>query len=163
MKAQDVIANTYQVSAMVLRTYIGDFSDAELMHRPGVGCNHLAWQLGHLITSENQMVESVLPGTMPPLPAGFAEKYAKDTAACDDPKKFDDKATLLKVYREQRTASLKVLQTLSDQQLAQESPEAVRGYAPNVAAVFGLQGGHWLMHAGQWAVLRRQLGRSPLF
>jgi hypothetical protein len=29
--------------------------------------------------------------------------------------------------------------------------------------VFSMQGSHWMMHAGQWAVLRRKLGRPPLF
>jgi hypothetical protein len=32
-----------------------------------------------------------------------------------------------------------------------------------VGDVFSMQGGHLLMHAGQWAVVRRKLGRKPLF
>jgi hypothetical protein len=32
-----------------------------------------------------------------------------------------------------------------------------------VGALFSVEGSHWLMHAGQWAVIRRQLGRKPLF
>ena len=31
------------------------------------------------------------------------------------------------------------------------------------ATMLALAGTHWLMHAGQWAVVRRQLGRPPLF
>jgi hypothetical protein len=33
----------------------------------------------------------------------------------------------------------------------------------NVAGIFLMQGTHWTMHAGQWAVIRRKLGRAPLF
>ena len=49
----------------------------------------------------------------------------------------------------------------------QYSPQAsstrARSRAPSVGAAFSMQGGHWLMHAGQWAVVRRQLGREPIF
>lgn len=147
----------------VSMAYLDDMSDAELMRRPHPGCNHVIWQLGHLIAAEHTMIESIAPGKMPALPAGFAERYTKETATSDDPAKFDNKETLLRVYREQRAGAIKILDSMSDADLGKESPEAVRGYAPNYAAMFGLQGGHWLMHAGQWAVLRRQLGREPLF
>ena len=29
--------------------------------------------------------------------------------------------------------------------------------------MFSLFGSHWLMHCGQWAVVRRELGRKPIF
>jgi len=58
---------------------------------------------------------------------------------------------------------LAALEKLSDEDLDKPSPEEMQGYAPTVRAAFDLQGGHWLMHAGQWAVIRRQLSRDPLF
>jgi DinB superfamily len=163
MDVRQALKQTMDTGEFVSMAYLGDLTDAELIRRPHPECNHILWQLGHLIASEHQMVESVLPGSMPPLPAGFAERYTPETAKSDDPAKFDSRATLMKVYREQRDAAVAKLQALSNEELSRESPEAVRSYAPDVAAIFGLQGGHWLMHAGQWAVLRRQLGRPPLF
>jgi hypothetical protein len=41
--------------------------------------------------------------------------------------------------------------------------ESMQGYAPTVAAVYDMQGSHYLMHAGQWVVVRRQLGKPPLY
>ena len=35
------------------------------------------------------MQEGVAPGSMPPLPGGFADRYTKETAASDDPAAFD--------------------------------------------------------------------------
>ena len=58
------------------------------MKRPHPDCNHTNWQLGHLIQSDHQMVSAVAPGKMPPLPDGFAEMYAKETASSDDPSAF---------------------------------------------------------------------------
>ncbi|MBC7967636.1 MAG: DinB family protein, partial [Fuerstia sp.] len=52
MDVKSAIKETFGISNMVLNSYVGDFTDAELMRRPGPGCNHVAWQLGHLISSE---------------------------------------------------------------------------------------------------------------
>ena len=43
------------------------------------------------------------------------------------------------------------------------APESMKDYAPTVGDAFLILGSHWLMHAGQWAVLRRKLGKPPLF
>ena len=67
---------------------------------------------------------------------------------------------LLAIYREQRAAVLRLLETLSESDL--DRPTGIE-YAPTVGALVSMQGGHWIMHAGQWAVIRRQLGRKPLF
>jgi hypothetical protein len=97
---------------------------------------------------------------MPALPAGFEEKYTKDTAVIDDPAKLCSKAELLKVYHEQRAGTLKALAAASDADM--DKPTGVE-YASNVASMYSMQGTHWVMHAGQWAVIRRQLGRKPMF
>jgi uncharacterized protein (DUF1330 family) len=53
-----------------------------------------------------------------------------------------------------------VLAGLSEEQLAGSAPESMQAYAPTVAAAFSMLGSHWLMHAGQWVIVRRELGRE---
>lgn len=163
MNSREAIQVGLDMAEFVSLGYLEDLTEAEMLHRPAVGANHINWQVGHLIASENQIMEAAIPGSMPALPSGFAEKYTKDTASINDPSKLLSKAELLKVYREQRVATLAALARLSDQDLDKPSPENIRSYAPHVAAAVSMQGSHWLMHAGQWAVVRRQLGRPPLF
>lgn len=160
MNAKDAIKIGIDMGKFISTGYLEDLTDQELLHRPAKGANHINWQLGHLIAAEHEMTEKVAPGSMPPLPAGFAEKYTKDTATSDDASKFLKKAELLKVFEEQRAASLKALDKLSEADL--DKPTGVE-YAPNLGAMFSMHGTHWVMHAGQWAVVRRQLGRKPLF
>ena len=52
---------------------------------------------------------------------------------------------------------------LSDDDLDKESPESMKQYAPTTGHVFELLGSHWMMHCGQWVIVRRQLGKAPLF
>jgi hypothetical protein len=160
MNTREAIKLSIDMGDFVGLGYLEDLSDAELFHRPAPSANHINWQLGHLIASTNVHVSKAAPGSEKALPAGFAEKYTADAAASDDPKAFLTKAELLKVHAEQRAAMLAALDKQSDADF--DKPTGVE-YAPTVGAMFSVEGSHWLMHAGQWAVIRRQLGRKPLF
>lgn len=148
---------------MITQSYLGDLTDADLLVRPADGTNHIAWQLGHLIQSEHQMMSLLRPGSMPELPAGFAAKYSKETAKSDNPKDFLTKDQYLQLANAQREGTLTLLATMSDADLDQPAPEPLRHFLHTVGDVFSMQGTHWVMHAGQWAIIRRKLGRPPLF
>ena len=163
MNARQVLKESMNSPTMIAKAYLEDLSDEELLVRPVEGANHIAWQLGHLINSEHNMVEMVCPESMPALPDGFADAYTKETAASDDAAAFLTKEEYLKLMDEQRAGTLAALDGLSDEDLDQPAPEALQQIAPNVGGVFSMQPTHWTMHAGQWAVLRRKLGRPPLF
>lgn len=148
---------------MITMTYLKDLSDADLLVRAVPGTNHIAWQLGHLIATENMMVETAFPGSMPKLPAGFAEKHKTETSGSDKPEDFLSKADYLNLYEQQRSGTLNALAKISDAELDNPPPEAFKDWLKSIGELFVMQGTHWLMHAGQWAVVRRKLGRKPLF
>ena len=163
MNSAAAIRLTIDSSQMVSLAYLEDLTEEELLLRPHPDCNHIAWQVGHLIVSEHSMIEGAVPGSMPDLPEGFSETYTQHTAASDDGLLFHGKRELLVLSDRIRTATLAALACLSDEDLDRPAAEEIRSYAPTVGAAFSLQGTHWLMHAGQWAVIRRQIGRPPLF
>jgi hypothetical protein len=163
MNAKEATKAGIDMGAFVCNTYLEDLTDAQLLERSLPGTNHIAWQLGHLIAAENGMLSAVKPGAMPKLPDGFAEKYTKETAGSDNPADFLTKAEYQKLAKEQRAATYALLDSLSDEDLDQPGPEAMRSYCPTVGSVFTMQGSHWLMHGGQWAIIRRKLGKPPLF
>jgi len=148
---------------MITMAYLDDLTDEQMMHRPHPQCNHIKCQLGHLISSEHQIINGIAPESMPALPDGFAEKYTKETSQSDDAAAFDSKEELLRVYQEQRAATLAALEQQSADDLDKPAPEHMQSFVPTAGAAFSLIGGHLLMHAGQWAVIRRQLGKPPLF
>ncbi len=163
MNARDAVKSTYALPDQLIRGYLDGLTDADLLVRPVPKANHIAWQLGHLITSEHEFVEGLCPGLAPPLPAGFAAKHTKETAESDNPKDFCTKDEYLKLYDQMRAASLKMVDTVSESDYDKPAPEKFRSYCPTVAAVLLLVPSHWLMHAGQWAIVRRKLGKPPLF
>ncbi len=154
MRPNDAVKIGLDTAQMVVMAYVDDLNDAELMKRPHPQCNHLNWQLGHLIASEYQMASAYKADGLPALPAGFAEKYSRDNAAHDDPSRFCTKAELMQTYKAVREAVVKLVDQVSDSEWTKETGIS---YAPTVAALFTMIGGHWLMHCGQWVIVRRQL------
>lgn len=163
MNSRQAIKISIDTAQMCCAMYLDDLTDEELMLRPHSNCNHINWQLGHLILSDHTMVSGVVPGKMPDLPRGFAEKYSKEVVGCDDASAFCSKSELLQLATEQLAAVLDLLAGMSDEDLDVETPESLNAYAPTAGAVFSMLGSHWMMHSGQWIVVRRQLGRPALF
>jgi hypothetical protein len=164
MTAKDAIKYALTSTQNLLKWYVSDLSDADLLTRPAPGANHLAWQLGHLISAEPHLLGPLLPGVnYPELPAGFAEQHGKATAAVDPPKGFGTKEQYLGLLSRTREATLAALERLPDADLDGPVSGDMGKFAPTVGAMFLLQANHTLMHAGQFTVLRRKLGKPVLF
>lgn len=159
MKAQDIIKTTLATTNMVTRSYLGDLTDSDLLVRPGVGCNHIAWQLGHLLASGNQMLQSVAPSFGIELPEGFAEKHSKATADSNDPSAFYSKDEYIALFDKLDAAIIAAVDQTSEADLDQPAPESLRAWFPTVGNVYVLLATHSLMHAGQWVPVRRSLGK----
>lgn len=146
-----------------LNMTIGDLTDAELIQRPVPKANNALWQLGHLIVAEASMVNGAAGKTVIELPAGFAERFKKDTASVDDPAALSTKADLLALFAKVRGATADWAASLTPADLARESPETMRRFAPTIAHLVNMLPNHVAMHIGQFQVLRRKLGKPVLF
>ncbi|WP_406700329.1 DinB family protein [Singulisphaera sp. Ch08] len=159
MNAKDVIRQTLGHSELILKNYINDLDDAELRLVPIDGMNCIAWQLGHLISSERGMVEGVKPGSCPPLPSGFAENHGKNKGQADNAANYLSKDEYIALIKAQREATIAVLESLSDTDLDAPGPENLRRMCPTVGSVMLLTGNHYLMHLGQFVAVRRKLNK----
>jgi uncharacterized damage-inducible protein DinB len=148
---------------MVTDLLLSDFSDAELMERPVPAANHLAWQLGHLISSLRFFGEAIRPQGMPALPDGFDQQHGKETASSNDAAAFLSKDDYLRLLDQQRAALVDLLNQLTEDQLSQDAPPDIRSYAPKVGDMLEMVAAHELMHSGQFTVLRRKLGKPVAF
>jgi hypothetical protein len=152
-----------EVADFMVEKYVTDLTPEEMLTRPAPDANHVAWQLGHLIAAERMLVEGGVPGSMPPLPAGFAERHKKDTAKCDKPGDFLTKDEYLKLAKEVRAATLKVLDSVPIADLDKPVTGKVPPFVQTVGDCFVTIGSHWTMHTGQWVVSRRKLCREVMF
>jgi uncharacterized damage-inducible protein DinB len=163
MNAKDAIRTALQSSQHLLGWYLSDLSDEDLLIRPVPNANHIAWQLGHLIASEARLA-GLLPGvTYPELPAGFADQHNKAAAALEPPRGFKTKAEYLALFQRVRETTLGALNKLSEADLDRPNSGEIAKFAPTVGAMLLLVSNHVLMHAGQFSVVRRKLGKPILF
>ena len=159
MDAKSAIKEAFGLSNMVLNSYIGDLTDAELMKRPGKGCNHVAWQLGHLISSECGLLNGIRPGAAPALPEGFDQKHSKDNAGNDNAADFLTKQQYIDLAAKVHDAMIACLDAYPTEKLDDPSPEHFRSMFPTMGSMFLLIATHPMMHAGQFVPLRRELGK----
>jgi uncharacterized damage-inducible protein DinB len=164
MTAKDAIKASLNSTQNILNMYLADLSDADFLVRPVPGANHIAWQLGHLIASESSFISKGPSGiASPELPAGWAEQHGKKTAAQDPPKGFATKAVYLDLFTKIRGATLAALQKASDADLDKPTLGDMAKFAPTLGDMFLLIANHTMMHAGQFTVVRRKLGKPVLF
>jgi uncharacterized damage-inducible protein DinB len=164
MQVKDAIKHALVSSQNLLKWYVSDLSDADLLVRPVPDANHIAWQLGHLVVAERNHITSIAPGAnFPDLPAGFAEQHKKATAALEPPTGFSIKDEYLRLIKQGREATLAALDGMSEADLDKPTPGEIGKFAPTYGALFLLDANHTLMHAGQFTVVRRKLGKPVLF
>jgi hypothetical protein len=159
MNGKQAVRSSMDLSNQVLDAYIADLDEAEMMKRPGAGCNHLTWQLGHLIASQADMMNALVAGSAPELPNGFREKYTKENAGNNDPAAFHTKAELVDLLAKQRAAATAALEKLNDEDFDKPAPEMFRSMFPTAGHIWLLIATHPLMHAGQFVPVRRMLGK----
>jgi hypothetical protein len=164
MQAKDVIRQSIEMADYTVGKYLEDLDDQAFLMHPVSGMNHIAWQVGHLLSSEHEVAEAIKPGCCPPLPEGFAAKHNKEAASSDDPKAFLTKAEYLALWKAQREGLKALVDSFSDADLDAPAPERMRSYCPTVGHALNMMAGvHPLMHVGQFVAVRRKLNKPIAF
>lgn len=159
MGPKDLIRGLISSNDSILTTYLNDLSDGDLLVRPVPTANHIAWQLGHLISSEQSLLK-MLPGCSGmELPAGFAEQHSKEMTQKDSAGSFRTKAEYLDLYKKSRINALKNLDAFVEADLDKPTEGRAARFGPTLSYVWALIANHPLMHAGQLVVVRRKLGK----
>jgi hypothetical protein len=163
MDFKDAVRSTLRISDFLVQGSLADITPQELMLRPAPDANHIAWQLGHCIAAERHLVEAAAPGSMPELPDGFANRHRRDGPVSDNPSDYLAKDDYLRLAKEMREGTLQVLDGFSDADFDKPVTARVPPFVKCAGDCFATIGPHWSLHAGQWVVLRRKLGRQRMF
>lgn len=159
MKLQDVLEHSIQTGTFLIKSYLEDLSDEELMRRPGGSANTVKWQLGHVLSANAGLLNFVDATRAPKLPDGFSGKYGKECCQYEDPSHYHEKSKYLEVLATSTECALAIVQALPAEDFDKPGPENMRAIIPTVGHTLNLIGLHLIMHSGQIAVLRRELGK----
>jgi hypothetical protein len=162
MGPKDVMRKSLDMSDSVLKAYLTDLSDADLLLRPVEGMHPIALQLGHLILTERHVNELIKPGATPPLPEGFDKAHDIKNADLDD-SGFVSKQTYIDLLAAQRTVTKELLEAATEADLDDTRDGKLPTWIPTVGDAFALPGLHCLMHYGQFVAVRRALKKPIAF
>jgi hypothetical protein len=164
MNGKETMKTALASTQQLMNWYVSDLSDDEIFQRPIPQANHIAWQVGHIIVGEMHLVKGEgFTASYPTLPPGFMEKYTNETSKKDGKENFHGKAELMDLFNKTRAATIALVDTLSDADFDKPSQGTLAKFAPRRGDFFLLLSNHILMHAGQFSVLRRKLGKPVLF
>jgi hypothetical protein len=164
MNGVKAIQTALEGTKFLLNWFVSDFSDADLLVRPASTANHAAWQIGNVIVGDWYMVTSQLPDApFPALPDGFKELHGPEGTKKDGPEGFLTKDEYLSLFDTVRSATIATVGGLSDNDLDRPTTGKIAQFAPTLGHVFLMASNHALMHAGQFSVIRRVLGKPVLF
>jgi hypothetical protein len=162
MTAKEVLKHMLKANEHMLNWYVSDLSDAELLVKPVPNANHIAWQLGHLISTEAKSMQPKIPGmSVIALPDGFDKQHSKEMS--NSTTGFYTKAEYLALRKATRDALLAALDKFPDADLDKDPQMGWGDMVPTFASLFALAANHDMMHIGQFTVVRRLLGKPVLF
>ena len=158
MTGKDALKNLLESTLGMTTMLVADLSDDELQKPPVPGANNIAWQLGHLIAAETQ-IGGMLGIAYPELPATVAGLGKTETTKTRADGGKLSKADYIALLTKVRQATIAGLAKLSDADLDKPNDGPMKQMAPTMGTIFVLVGNHTMMHAGQFSVLRRALGK----
>jgi hypothetical protein len=164
MDSKEAILAVLKSNQDMLNWYVSDLGDADFVVRPVPGANHIAWQMGHLTSFENGLLSDVLPHAKAvELPVGFADRHSSKTASSDNPKDFFSREEYVSLFNKVREGTMSAVNKMSEGERAKASPADMAKWAPTLNDLLLMTGIHTMMHAGQFTVIRRKLGKPVLF
>ena len=179
MNSIELLEELLFTARVVTERYLEDLTFEDICLTPGAGTNPIVWQLGHLIVSEVEMVQRLSKEEPISFPPSFVELHQKQAhldlnkPGCVSSSSENDswqrwlgtirslyvRETYVDLLRMSRSRSIQVLHALTSEDLVRPAPEEMARYAKTWASVFVMIGLHEIQHAGQIAVLRRNLGK----
>ncbi len=130
------------------------------------GCpSHIAWQVGHLATTEYFLTVYRVRGRQRSdndvIPKDFLRRFAKGTSAVADPDAYPTPEQLREVLHAVHELALRELPQFTQEQLDESAVEPYAGYPTKLGSLF-FCAQHEMLHAGQIGLIRRQLGLPPV-
>jgi uncharacterized damage-inducible protein DinB len=162
MNGKQALRSTLLSTQNLMGMYLSDLSDADLLVRPVPNANHIAWQFGHVIDGERHLMGVVPDAKYPEMPAGFSETHGNKNASNESTAGYLNKAQYIELFNKVRAVTLAALDKMSDADLDKPNAGPMAKFAPTVGELIVLVANHTLMHAGQFTVVRRKLGKPIL-
>jgi uncharacterized damage-inducible protein DinB len=144
---------------------LGDIPTDDWFRMPHERVSHVAWQVGHLAFAEYrlalQRIRGQKPGDEQLIAPAFLEKFGRNSTPLGDPSAYPPPDEIRRVFDAVHRRALEEVSSTSDAVLAEPADPHPRFSTKAGSLVWCAE--HEMMHAGQVGLLRRLLGKPPLW
>lgn len=145
---------------------LDDIPDSEWFVMPG-GVTHVAWQVGHLASAELRLCLIRVRGPQPIdeelFPLAVRQYFMKDDTPRADPAVYPSPAELRAILNRLREQVLAEVPTYTEAMLAEPLEGPPHRLCQTKGDCLAWAPRHELIHAGQIGLLRRLLGKKPVW
>ena len=155
------VYSQYWTPRRMLAALAEDFTEEQARERVG-DLKPLVWYLGHIAVTENYLL-SLYGGAESAVSKEHLQRYGRGSDGHAD---FSDasKAEMLELLETLRTRMKELLTSLAVEDAEREAPgEVGHPLFAKLGSAISLINAHNAYHAGQIGVLRRAMGKDPLF
>jgi len=139
---------------------VGDITEPESMVTLGNSPNHIKWLTGHI--SFTTVFSSSLIGGQFQMPDGWLEIFRRGAESPSSQKSFPSMPEVIAYLREVQGKQIALIDAADDHKLLTERQIAPNWNDTPIGAILFFTS-HNFYHAGQIAMIRRQLGRERSF
>ena len=161
----EMAINRMRGSRLFTQQFLGDLTDAEWFWSPPQFTTHVAWQVGHIAVAEYNLclrrVRGRTTADQSLISDAYIEAFKLGSKPVAEPEKNPPLDEIRRVFDAVHEQSIDELSGRSESELDQPLAEPHPRFKTKFGAVdFSPQ--HEMVHAGQIAMLRRLMGKSPL-
>ena len=154
-------------SRRLIEGALADFKTREdWLHQSHPKANHAMWIVAHLGLADNMFASRFRPDVASK-PDGWDDLFWFGSQLQEDASLYPPEAEVLAYFRDRREVLLKVLDELTEDELAGPAPgpdeRSPLAGAPCIGHAFIFIAYHEGIHTGQLTVAHRGLGRPPMF
>lgn len=143
-------------------TMLQDFTtDEDWTFQLHEGGNHALWFIGHISTTDNFMITLIGP-EQSQVPENYPALFGIGSTPSPEISDYPPLEELKSYCQERRNTLLGILAGLTDDDLANETPDGAPEFMPDFASVFEAAIWHEGLHTGQLSMLRRARGFPPI-
>ncbi len=162
MSQKSRLLNQLKSARSFSNNLLKDFeSAASWTHQLHEGGNHALWFAGHMGTTDNFMLSLVRPDLCE-VNDQYGTLFGLGSQPSADISSYPAVESVLGFMADRREKLLQALDEMSDEQLAQATPDGAPEFMPDNASVFETAVWHEGLHSGQISLIRRSLGFDPI-
>jgi len=162
MSPNPLLAHAYTTARKLVHLMVDDLTEDEWLHQPVPGSNCAAWIVGHLtLITRGALLRNRVHG-LPDFPADLKAKVTATSQIAGEQLGFGDTKELLALFDAHIEAYTSWVGSVTEEALAKE-PGTKVPFSTTLAEAIQFGAMHIAMHTGQLTIIRRSLGKPPLF